>query len=584
MPLKLDALHKISAIEWAYAACAAIITAILLPHGWSPFDDGAYAWAARRLLDGAIPHRDLVMSHPGYATYLDYWLYRGFGERLIVLRYPLPLLAAVLTGAVAVLARPAGRSAQAVCALATMSLGIVQFISPSASWYAVVCAVAALCIFQTAFGRGTVRKTGLLFLAGILLGICGGFRQYNGALLGAGLVLLQALIATPHERAAAPWRQGISLIALVLAAVLLITPAVISGTSGAWLLSLPASICAAFAFRRWRAAPGIRDAAWLVPVGAGCLAGFLPVLAWPAKYDALSAFFADTVVDGSRYADYSPINGRNFTIVLTDAMDAFAMGTPYAFGVGAYLIAIGIMPLWLAVLLWRRRSLAMPPHAAAIAVSAAIALLNNIVFQDLLYAFFWLPLVCAAIVVLTKTPNSPARNWALAPIAAVALFGSIFHAGRIPGSNWRDIIGTPFPKQVACALPACGLRVDPALNERLYSRYRDLVANVPRSAPLMILPDGANLYGFLPHRSPWSIGWVSEGFTHEAEYARLQKEFMTTPDAVLAIPLQYFSTPSAVTGLDSLIAKACPQRRTPQHRLYRNCQSTTKADTPRPRP
>jgi hypothetical protein len=60
-----------------------------LKRGWVPWDAGAYAQSADRLLHGQSPHRDFIEIYTGGLTYLNAAAMRVFGEDLAAERIPL---------------------------------------------------------------------------------------------------------------------------------------------------------------------------------------------------------------------------------------------------------------------------------------------------------------------------------------------------------------------------------------------------------------------------------------------------------------------------------------------------------------
>src|SRR4051812_3105389 len=60
-----------------------------LKRGWIPHDDGAFALSAQRVMRGELPHRDFQEIYTGGLAFLNAGAMRIFGDRLVVMRYPL---------------------------------------------------------------------------------------------------------------------------------------------------------------------------------------------------------------------------------------------------------------------------------------------------------------------------------------------------------------------------------------------------------------------------------------------------------------------------------------------------------------
>src|SRR3954452_17459237 len=72
--------------------CAAVYGGIYLKRGWIPHDDGSFALAAERVLQGELPHRDFDDLYTGGLTLLNAAAMKAFGTNLAAIRYPAFLL------------------------------------------------------------------------------------------------------------------------------------------------------------------------------------------------------------------------------------------------------------------------------------------------------------------------------------------------------------------------------------------------------------------------------------------------------------------------------------------------------------
>jgi hypothetical protein len=66
---------------------------VVVPYGMFPHDEGQYGQSAVRILAGELPHRDFHEVYSGGLSYWHAFLFRLFGEQLIVLRRALVVLA-----------------------------------------------------------------------------------------------------------------------------------------------------------------------------------------------------------------------------------------------------------------------------------------------------------------------------------------------------------------------------------------------------------------------------------------------------------------------------------------------------------
>ena len=104
--------------------------------GWIPFDDGALAQSAERLLQGQLPHRDFDEVYTGGLTWLNAGAFRLLGTNLLSLRL---VLFAVFLCWVPVVFYIASRFVRPVAAAGVVLLGVVwslpNYSAAMPSWY-----------------------------------------------------------------------------------------------------------------------------------------------------------------------------------------------------------------------------------------------------------------------------------------------------------------------------------------------------------------------------------------------------------------------------------------------------------------
>src|SRR5262249_50305226 len=137
---------------------------------WWPPDEGAYAYVAQRILRGDVLNRDIQDIHAGYVNFANaaaLWL---FGEDLLSLRYPLAAMAWLQAALAFVLFRNQGALTAAIAALALTALSTVQFLNPTAHWYALFLAVATIVVLSEMprGARGRIELVGFLVMTAFL--------------------------------------------------------------------------------------------------------------------------------------------------------------------------------------------------------------------------------------------------------------------------------------------------------------------------------------------------------------------------------------------------------------------------------
>src|SRR5262245_26586995 len=118
------------------AFAAAVLTSwVILWHFhdlfWYPSDEGIFANQAERIASGEILNVEVQDLHSGYGTFVNAAALRVFAPSLLSLRYP--LIAAALLQACLAFMLLARRSLMlaATGAVATVSLGVIQFLNPT---------------------------------------------------------------------------------------------------------------------------------------------------------------------------------------------------------------------------------------------------------------------------------------------------------------------------------------------------------------------------------------------------------------------------------------------------------------------
>lgn len=150
---------------------------------WYAPDEGVFSYFADLVNQGKIYGVDFHGVQPGYHTFWNAFLFDVFGRDLVVLRYPLILLSALQAIMVTYMLRRKGALLSLSAGLWITCFGFLQFLNPSANWYAFY--LAFFCIFVlTEFPRSALR----LLITGSFIGICLGLRHPSGIFLGAGVL------------------------------------------------------------------------------------------------------------------------------------------------------------------------------------------------------------------------------------------------------------------------------------------------------------------------------------------------------------------------------------------------------------
>lgn len=253
---------------------------------WGP-DDGAYGYAAQRMLAGDVQNGNLQELHPGYIGFLHVAAFRLFGEDLLSLRYPLVAasLAQVMAGWWLLV--PRGPAYAAAGAVVLTALSCIQFLNPSPNWYATAMAFWVV----VTLARRPAGDPGRDVLIGGLIVATFMMRQLSGVLLAMG-----ALTWMLSERREGGGRPRLARVLLAVMAAGLCAYLWRNGSAGGVLLfGLWALAALALAGARTR----LSDTEVLRLAGRMLLGGMLiilPLIGYHAWHGSFGTLYEDTVL------------------------------------------------------------------------------------------------------------------------------------------------------------------------------------------------------------------------------------------------------------------------------------------------
>lgn len=464
---------------------------------WGP-DEGAYAHVAQRILRGEVLNRDVQDMHAGYINFVNALAFYLFGEDLLSLRYPLVFLGIVQAFLVFHLIELRGTVAAAATALALTSLSFVQFLNPTANWYALFLAI----LVTWSLVHLDRKRPFTIEMIGFLLATTFLFRQLTGAIVAMGAVAWLLLETDRHERRSRGWIAPaiFALMALGLTTYLLRKNDVLD-----WLL-----------FGLWPLAILIRaglrvrlgNSVALRLIGRlslGGATGLLPLVIYHLWHGSLASWFNDTVGGALALSDM-PFTRRPFY----GAMIILSL---------RQLIALESLAQILNALLWLTL-LAIPAVNGVTAFRATDdartnaatrhPLLLMAVFHGLASTFHQLPLYLMtssgfslAALIWASVARGP--RWRLATVAGTAAIAviALHYQAAEPVRLVRDYIaGTRSERPVESTLLRVSLKIDPA-DSRDYRRLIDLIEReTPTEAAILAVPFDPQLYFVSGRRNP----------------------------------------------------------------------------------
>ncbi|MBA4072735.1 MAG: hypothetical protein C0497_12995 [Gemmatimonas sp.] len=524
------------AVIVAVTAVAAALVWPSLFHGWYPWDDGAMAQVAERVMRGQLPHRDFDEPWTGGWSFVQAGIFQLFGTSLRMLRIPIFL---AWLGSLACGYRLTRRfTTPAVAGAATLAWAIWSLYAwryPLLNWYYAPLALTAAWTIARFLETG---HRAYVALAGALCGIAISLKITGLFLLAALLLWCAAHVASDARRNPSTMRgNGFfvfvavagTLFALIVTRLVLGLPREFHGSAlGVFLLPIAGTI----AWLVWEArrsglptAAGMRAlAGLLVPLAAGLAVPLVPFLLVFVLQGAVDDLMIGVFVRPAARLSlvFSPPPGRLASYGFALAPLVLAVGVRYAvtalprttaaaavllgglagalahldqFTVASSAMVVRGLPLILPiVLLWSawRHEEDSRPHGSLVfllVATAATSQLLQVPWASLSYALYATPIaVIALVAVLGMRSETPAPA-----VLLVALFMVMAGLGHRATSEIK-----PEPDRWArLALPRGGLWVSPR-DSALFDDVARLVAAQP-AGPIHVVGDAPE-YAFLLSR------------------------------------------------------------------------------------
>jgi hypothetical protein len=371
------------------------------------------------------------------------------------------------------------------------SLTFVQFLNPTANWYALFLAMVVAALLAGGFQR---TFAGLVAI-GFTLGMIFFFRQLTGVLVGVGalawLLIGEGEPAGRGRAIAAPTLAAIMTIGLAAYAFLKVQPAAVLLYAALPLIFLAVTVLRTRADAR-------RLLAILSGMAAGALLSAVPLLLYHVLNGSLADWWHDATLSAVALTELRFIGEASYApIFLLALRGAVTLADPVGMLNGLFWILVLIAPAWLGISVLRAawRGDALPPLAV-------IALFFTVVsahYAIPIYAIYSTALALVGLLAMTNAPKTYAA--AIAATLFAAIVGIAFQAGQ-PLS--RGIVGTIQGTRVnldADGIPGASIRMEVA-DRALYERLLRFIGDhAPPGAPILGLPMTPQLY-FLSGRDP----------------------------------------------------------------------------------
>ncbi len=493
------------ALALAVVACFAAGTlAVFHDHFWLPGADGAYAHIAERILAGEILNRDVQDIHGGYGNFVNALAMWAFGTNLVALRYPLAFLTLVQACLVFWLLRPKGTLTALAGGTAMAALTFVQFLNPSANWYALFLFVAIVGVLAWVPRESRWRLVALGFLLMTLFL----FRQLTGVLAAIG-VLTYLLGEAPARPAPAPGSRNHILARALLALMALGLAVYLSAkaTWGAMLLFGPGPL-GVIAWVALHASPRNRDTAvMLFSLSVGALAALAPLALYHVANGSVATWIDDTVMVAFSLTQLAFFEGASLiNILLFSGLSVLLLADLPTLVNSAYWTALVLLAPVVGYVTLRALWRDGPASGTRPYLLPVLALFHALVavhYETTVYLMYTAALTLAGLLWLGAAWPRGAR-WGLAALAfSLSAIGLSFHAGQPLDRSWQGLEMAAREHMVEVpALERAGLRIareDAATYDELIALIR---RETPANAAILALPLGPELYFLSGRRNP----------------------------------------------------------------------------------
>jgi len=505
---------------------------------WAP-DDGAYAHVAERILQGEVLNGTVQDIHMGYVNFANALAFRLFGLDMVSLRYPLVAMTLLQSALVFGLLAGRGVLVAFAAALAMTCLSLVQFLNPTAHWYALfLCVVIVACL--SAEDR---ERRGRLELIGFLVVTLFLFRQLSGVFAAMGLLTFLLLQEQRHPgRQRALLARGLALVmlaglALYLRAKVDLAAAVLFGAAPLVLLGYVA------------ATAQLSDrllARLLLRLGFGGLLALLPLVIYHLAQGSLLSWWDDTVVAAVSLTDLNFIGAPSYAALsLQGLAQALSGGGKAALLNGFFWFLLPLLPAVLGLATLRSLLRGEPEGRAALPVVACFFALVSVHYQIPLYLFYATALTIAALLFLAAAARRFYCIGLVCAVVALSLVGLNYQAGQPMTRDWNQIVaGKTSGIMTPSGLPRASLTI--AVEEAVHYGYLLQVVETESSAgdSILALPVNPELYFLTRRRNPLRFFNAALGLRDDARLAAAEATLAADPPRLLFYrPGDKYTTP-----------------------------------------
>lgn len=501
-----DTRHRSVGIALVAGLLPTLLMVLFHDRSWFAPDEGIYAHIAERVLQGEILHRDIQDIHPGYIHYLNALSLQLFGHSLESLRITLAagsILAALM---VAILLNRSGVLVAVIGSVATVALGPLVFLNPSANWYALFLAIGVALVIQ----RMETGSWGQLLVLGLLIGATFMVRQLSAVFLALGALAAICTFCESNptlrpfgnkDRIGAIFLGGGC--ALAISGYFLI----IRDDLLAWVLfGLGPTVIAILLVQKGRTK--FRLSPHFGYLAVGLLVPAFPVFLQQLLVGDLEKWIFDITRLAASITRIEFVENAGYDVILSDALFGIFLGIN-EFNMGGIMASVAILGLLLAPALLAIRVVysiraGRQDSSIRVALVALFYAVGNAHYPSLIYLAFAAPLVVAAHLYLASGKSS--SRWSTIVVALISACSVVGLAARQMDVSAGAIIrAQSISWSQSERLPSLGLRIP--LND--VARYDSIIESIwnltHNKDKIFVFPANPEIYFLSKRSNPFSF-------------------------------------------------------------------------------
>lgn len=425
---------------------------------WWPPDDGAYAYVADLINQGAVLNRDIQDIHMGYINFTNAYSLKLFGDDFISLRYPLMILTVLQSVFICYLFTAANKMSALIAALLMSSLTFVQFINPTANWYALF--LITLIIFTLQITTPATKFR--IELIGFLLMTIFLYRQPSGVFAGIGTISYLIYEADHSTNINNLSNKLLARVILgVFLALLVIYLFKKTNLYGALVFGSWPILVLALQIKDTRVS-NVSTLRFLYRLSIGSIAGILPLIVYHIKHDSLQVWFEDTVLIAFKLTSFDFFNNYSYDFMLSYSINSIVMFENIASVINAlFWITILLTPVFYGALLIKR--LQQDKNTIEpLGYIPIFFMLVSIHYQIPIYLFYSVALTLVAILWLLQNLKTRIAITANIFLLVICILGLFFHAGQPLARGLAGTLnGERHMERESCGLEHCSIKADP---------------------------------------------------------------------------------------------------------------------------